>query len=405
VSFNVGKRFTSTPIHETNYDEGTDHSEVSFNLGKRFTSTPIHETSYDEGTDHSDVSNKVGQKFTCTPIHETSYDEGTDNTHDSFNVAKMFTSTTIHETSYHEPTHITPEAHSASPTPSTSSENSYVDIMGETATSAHNNSHENIVGETPHNTPPNCESNTPTKHRQPPSTTCENPYVNVVGETQPSHPIFRPLANLCRQMICKTNGMSVMVLNEVFANVGTKCTKTPLVEKIVGDGNCLFRALSYWVTGDEDSHYTIRSKLCKFIHDNPTSLSDYMQAEDVQFIGKKWCSRPYLTRSKMNMWGVWGTSLEIQAAAKLFQRDIYVFVNGRSYHRFAAKEKPTLRSMYIAHVNGNHFDVITGPKTNIPPTPQYIATAKRTPRPRRQLKLKRKSGFVYNDLVKKPKHI
>ena len=34
---------------------------------------------------------------------------------------------------------------------------------------------------------------------------------------------------------------------------------------IIPDGNCLFRSLSWWVSGDENNHETVRRKLLMFI--------------------------------------------------------------------------------------------------------------------------------------------
>lgn len=34
---------------------------------------------------------------------------------------------------------------------------------------------------------------------------------------------------------------------------------------VVPDGNCLFRSLSYAVTGTKDSHYEIRMMICQYM--------------------------------------------------------------------------------------------------------------------------------------------
>ncbi|CAI6376359.1 unnamed protein product [Macrosiphum euphorbiae] len=37
------------------------------------------------------------------------------------------------------------------------------------------------------------------------------------------------------------------------------------IKNIVGDGNCLYRSLSYWITGDEDYHFAIRQHVCEIV--------------------------------------------------------------------------------------------------------------------------------------------
>ena len=80
-----------------------------------------------------------------------------------------------------------------------------------------------------------------------------------------------------------------------------------------GDGNCLFRSLSIIVCGNEDNHQFIRRILATFcIHNkelfqrfcHPTPITEHING--------------------MKLDRIWGTDLEIHAAASLWQVNIYV---------------------------------------------------------------------------------
>lgn len=93
------------------------------------------------------------------------------------------------------------------------------------------------------------------------------------------------------------------------------------IDRVLGDGNCLFRALSNQLTGTQEHHLLLRKAIAHFeqknedifkpLHDsiNRTPFQDHMQNI------KKNC--------------VWGTLVEILAVSSLFQ--IEVFVASDSY--------------------------------------------------------------------------
>lgn len=93
------------------------------------------------------------------------------------------------------------------------------------------------------------------------------------------------------------------------------------IERVLGDGNCLFRSLSLQLTGTQDHHLQLRRAIAEFERSNEvfeklnatinkTPFSSHLQ--NIQ----KTC--------------VWGTNLEIIALSSLFQVDVYVATE--SYH-------------------------------------------------------------------------
>ena len=46
--------------------------------------------------------------------------------------------------------------------------------------------------------------------------------------------------------------------------------------KIIGDGNCLFRALSQFIHGSEDVHAVMRQQLVDFVHENKQVFTPFV---------------------------------------------------------------------------------------------------------------------------------
>ena len=132
------------------------------------------------------------------------------------------------------------------------------------------------------------------------------------------------------------------------------------MKSVMGDGNCLFRALSCTLFEDEGLHSKTRSDITQMINQNKQNF------------------RPFLIQEtsiethirKMYKSGTWGTHLEIIAAATLYQLPIYVAsrcVQGQAY--YWRKYSPisvdnlvninTGRShVELIHMNECHFDPV-----------------------------------------------
>ena len=108
----------------------------------------------------------------------------------------------------------------------------------------------------------------------------------------------------------------------------------PPLEKhsIQGDGNCLFRALSYIVTGRQTDHHILRSKVIEHIKTIEVYLLPHMK-----------CSlENYLQKSQMRSSGTWGTDIEIFVAASLLSTDIFVYTNVDNAYRWQLFSKKML---------------------------------------------------------------
>ena len=83
---------------------------------------------------------------------------------------------------------------------------------------------------------------------------------------------------------------------------------------ILGDGNCLFRAVAHIVYGTQESHATVRRILVTFVSKNRPVLVKYVTngsfEEHMRAVARE---------------GAWGTQVELYAAASLYQLPVYIF--------------------------------------------------------------------------------
>ena len=92
-----------------------------------------------------------------------------------------------------------------------------------------------------------------------------------------------------------------------------ECRTTDL---IVGDGNCLFHALSKALFDDQQFHQKLRQILVTFIENNQNCIKLLILATISKSIKMKFTIMEY----------VYGTQIELQAAATFLQIPIYVYI-------------------------------------------------------------------------------
>lgn len=83
-----------------------------------------------------------------------------------------------------------------------------------------------------------------------------NAYQNVVSR------YFNPVSYVWQKMQCRYFNLTIKHFHKL-SSVPKFLNKPSTIIHIIGDGNCFYRALSCWITGDEDSHTIIRKELKK----------------------------------------------------------------------------------------------------------------------------------------------
>ena len=153
------------------------------------------------------------------------------------------------------------------------------------------------------------------------------------------------------------------------------------VKAIQGDGNCLFRALSSVICHSEDNHQQIRRILVTFSKHNKQYLKQFCHPVPIE---------EHINGMELDR--VWGTDLEIHAAAALWQVKIYVCVPDTSFTSYSwmcynpiplshltipveCQELPHPPGMFhfeLLYAWRCHYDVIIGPHGFNPDYPPPI---------------------------------
>ncbi|KAH7710762.1 DUO-3 protein [Aphelenchoides avenae] len=93
------------------------------------------------------------------------------------------------------------------------------------------------------------------------------------------------------------------------------------VEEVLGDGNCLFRALSHLVTGgSEELHEKLRQMICEYMAKHAKWFAKMEGKDEADFLA-------YVEEMREDT--TWGTAVEISAFATMTQTPVATFHEGR----------------------------------------------------------------------------
>ena len=132
------------------------------------------------------------------------------------------------------------------------------------------------------------------------------------------------------------------------------------------DGNCLFRSLSYLITGSVRQHMAVRSAILEHM----VNIGHFLLG---RHIPERFTSvQQYIEETGMDKFGEWGTNIEMSTLAHLLQTTIYSFVERPGYWTVFTPNgvdvtisgyyhvyDRTKMSMYINHPR-DHFQVVCG---------------------------------------------
>jgi len=123
-----------------------------------------------------------------------------------------------------------------------------------------------------------------------------------------------------------------------------------------GDGNCLFRAISLQVYGDQGMHAEVRKNCLDFMQKDTSHFQDFVADEPFhQYIARK------------RLIGVHGNHTEIQAMSELYNRSIEVFVPPKGitpiniFHEEYYKNNDADPPIRLCYMDGNHYNAIIDP--------------------------------------------
>ena len=133
--------------------------------------------------------------------------------------------------------------------------------------------------------------------------------------------------------------------------------------KTQGDGNCLFRAISYSVARRQVYHYIVRNKIVEHMLAVEDALRPHLNSS----------LDDYLAHGGMKKQNIWGTDIVILTASSLLQTDIYVYTkvgSGYKWQKFSSSmldEDPPQNkgALYLQNTAGVHYDVVVKVNTNV----------------------------------------
>ncbi|XP_071169752.1 uncharacterized protein [Mytilus edulis] len=168
---------------------------------------------------------------------------------------------------------------------------------------------------------------------------------------------FIPLNTLLKRKLCKFVNIPIKKISKQkstnFYNIGqpTAC------KTITGDGNCLFRAISYSLSNRQEYFGDIRRAIVDHLLRNAEVFKSFLQPRFKTV-------EEHIQTLRMKENNVWGTELEIVACADLLKTDIYTFFNG-TWIRYSSSQINSNncvndQAIYLQH-NGdvNHYEVVT----------------------------------------------
>lgn len=100
---------------------------------------------------------------------------------------------------------------------------------------------------------------------------CDEKYndikVTIPVQETISKQFFNPVGKTWQQQQCRNLNLKLVQPFENSRQI--KALTAPSdTKQIIGDGNCFYRTLSYWITGIEDNHFPIRQQIYKVIFVN-----------------------------------------------------------------------------------------------------------------------------------------
>lgn len=158
--------------------------------------------------------------------------------------------------------------------------------------------------------------------------------------------IFIPINENSQRYMCSLINLPLVLPHRQRT---PKLLTTPTnLHQILADGNCLFWALLYVITGRQVYHCLVRQKILSHMREIENLLRPHMNMP----------LSDYIQSTGMAQERVWGTDIEIFVACSLLSTDIYVYSNCTWYNIWMLDGSQNTCSRYIQHTSGVHYYVV-----------------------------------------------
>lgn len=139
------------------------------------------------------------------------------------------------------------------------------------------------------------------------------------------------------------------------------------IKTILGDGNCFFRALSYFLYNTQDQHLKVRHDIVEFISHHKTQFTALIMGPREETIDH------HIANMRTPMF--WASQVEIQAAADLYGVPLYIYTetpDKTTYYwlhytqRMQSASFVKYSHLELAHPASVHFDCVVDETTSQP---------------------------------------
>ncbi|XP_031841270.1 uncharacterized protein LOC116430806 [Nomia melanderi] len=144
-----------------------------------------------------------------------------------------------------------------------------------------------------------------------------------------------------------------------FGTARLRCAEgTFRVHNIYGDGNCMFRAISYILWRNEDEHRYLRAMVVQHIKDNWYEYGPFVMAEWNISDRQRYCDY-------MGMVGTFACELECTVATKMYYMNLSIYREIRNryelkrvFHNHVSSQYETARLLFTGNSDSGHYDVL-----------------------------------------------
>ena len=171
---------------------------------------------------------------------------------------------------------------------------------------------------------------------------------------------YMPVDENWQRMICQEKNIVFRAWNGTETGGTDILARAPSsVHDTIGDGNCLFRTISFIMSGSEDNHLEVRKALVQHMEESSSLNVSLPQLFDAHTVHE------WIIQNGMRNSGTWGSQIEIRAASHWLRIPIYTFiVQFRTWYQYLPSFGEPLYHMipphpaiYINHPT-NHFEPV-----------------------------------------------
>ena len=203
--------------------------------------------------------------------------------------------------------------------------------------------------------------------------------------TDNSHFKYNPVDVEWQLRVCRLLGLGFCGPNRITPGGPNAPLANPVgFKNIRGDGNCMFRSLSFIITGSEDQHMHVRRAIIRHMRDISNVLWESQISpllNNLRSIGEVSVGNnqspnadhmaginQYIAATRMDHDKTWGSEVEIMVLAHLLDTAVYSYDTARGWNRYTpanvygqfdvSTRVNSQMAMYVRY-NINHYDVVT----------------------------------------------